>query len=56
MARSIARLFLVIAILPYITCIVPAFVLALVNRRLPFAIALCIIAIPLFFAIGFLIA
>ncbi len=56
MARSIARQFLVIAILPYIICIVPAFVLALVNRRLPFAFALCIIAVPLFFAIGFLIA
>lgn len=56
MARSIALQFLVIAILPYIICIVPAFVLALVNRHLPFAFALCIVAVPLFFAIGFLIA
>ena len=56
MARSIALQFLIIAVLPYIICIVPAFVLALVNRHLPFAFALCIVAVPLFFAIGFLIA
>ena len=56
MARSIALQFLSIAILPYIVCMVPAFVLALGNRRLPFAVALCILAVPLFFATGFLIA
>lgn len=56
MARSIALQFLVIAILPYIICIVPAFVLALADKHLPFAFALCIIAVPLFFAVGFLIA
>ena len=56
MARSIALQLLGIAILPYIICIVPAFVLALANRRLSFAFALCIIAVPLFFAVGFLIA
>ena len=56
MARSIAMLFLTIAILPYIICIIPAFVLALADKHLPFAFALCIIAVPLFFAAGFLIA
>jgi hypothetical protein len=55
-ARSIAVQVLEIAILPYIICIVPAFLLALGNSRLPLAFALCIIAIPLFFATGFLIA
>ena len=54
MARSIAIEFLIIAIVPYIICIVPAFVLALANKHLSFAFALCIIAVPLFFAFGFL--
>lgn len=56
MARSIAQQFLGIAILPYIICIVPAFVLALANRRLSFAFALCGIAVPLYFVVGFFVA
>ena len=56
MARSIALQVLGIVVLPYVICIIPAFVLALGNNRLPFAFALCIIAVPLFFSVGFLIA
>jgi hypothetical protein len=54
MVRSIALQLLGIVILPYIICIIPAFVLALGNNHLSLAFALCIIAVP-FFAIGFLI-
>ena len=35
--------------LPYLACVVPALILAALNRWLPLALALCILAVPLAF-------
>jgi hypothetical protein len=55
-ASAIAWKVFIICALPYILCVVPAVVLAILNQRLPLALMACIVAIPLGAAIGFSIA
>jgi hypothetical protein len=54
--RSVAWKAFIVCAVPYMLCVVPAAVLAILNRRLPLALMACILAMPLGAAIGFSIA
>lgn len=46
LSRSLGWALLAIYGLPYLVCVVPALALALLDRWLPFALALCILVVP----------
>ena len=48
LSRSLAWAVLFLYGLPYGVCVIPALVLAILDRWLPVALALCVLAVPFF--------